>query len=284
MPLNVQFLRAWQSEEVQSYDERDSIIYALGSGAGSEPDDLQYVYEKQLRTLPTMALTLAAGKGRWFWDTRSGVELSQVIHGEQALEIHRSLPPSGEVVARTKIDAIIDKGAGRDALVVQSRTLRDSKTNTLMATGRATLIVRGAGGFGGGNNLSTTELPIPEHGCDLRVVLETRKDQAVLYRLSGDMNPLHIDPAAARLSGFDRPVLHGLCTYAVAGRAIVRSVCEGDPGRLRFLSTRFVAPVFPGETLEVEIWRAGAGSAVFRARAQERDVIVLGHGLARYEP
>jgi acyl dehydratase len=283
MPLNLEFLRAWQSEERQRYDERDSIIYALGAGAGSEPDELQYVYEKELRTLPTMAVALATSTGRWFCDPRSGVELSQVFHGAQELEVHQSLPPSGEVVAHTKIDAIIDKGPGRHAVVVQSRTLRDSTTDALMATAKATLIARGAGGFGGGDSLLPTELPIPERSCDSQIVLETRKDQAALYRLSGDMNPLHIDPTTARLSGFDRPVLHGLCTYAMAGRAIVRSVCNGDPGHLQFLSTRFVAPVFPGDALKFELWWAGTDTVVFRASVPERDVVVLGNGLARYE-
>jgi acyl dehydratase len=230
-----------------------------------------------------MSVVLAASEGRWFCDPRSGVELAQVFHGEQELEIHRSLPPSGEVVGRMSIDAIYDKGAGSHAVVVQSRTLHDSETNSLLATARATLVVRGAGGFGGRESRLPTVRPTPACSADLRVVLQTRKDQAAVYRVSGDLNPLHIDPAAARRSGLDQPVLHGLCTYAMAGRAIVRAVCGGDHRRLRFLGTRFVAPIFPGETLNFEIWRAGEGLALFRACVQERQVTVLGNGIARYD-
>src|ERR1700754_857879 len=134
MPLNAEALRTWQfAEERQQYDERDSILYALGVGAGSEADELQFVYERMLRTLPTMAVTLAAGASRWFCDPRSGVELSQVFHAEQQLEIHHVLPPSATVVARTRIDSISDKGSGRAAVVVQSRTLHDSSTQILLA-------------------------------------------------------------------------------------------------------------------------------------------------------
>lgn len=284
MALNPEFIFAQPLSEVsQHYDARDTILYALGAGAGAEPEDLKYVYEKGLQTLPTMSVVLASSVGKWFCDPRSGVELHQVLHGGQELEIHRTLAPSGVVVGRTRIDAIYDKGPGKNAVVVQSRTLHDAETDTLIATARASLVIKGGGGFRGHEDRSSTVQPTPARSADLEVVFQTRKEQAALYRLSGDLNPLHIDPAAALRSGLQRPILHGLCSYAIAGRAIVRAVCADDQARLRSLSVRFVAPVFPGETLAFEVWRAGEGLALFRAKALQRQLTVLGNGIARYD-
>lgn len=251
----------------------DCILYALGIGA----DELDFVYEAQLQALPTMAVTLAYPG--FFWrEPEYGADWKRILHGEQSVTIHRPLPVSGTFLGRTRLEAVEDKGPGKGAVVLAVRTI-EGADGELYATDRRTAFLRGDGGCGSAGPPIPRPEPAPvDRAPDLVVTLPTAPNQALIYRLSGDLNPLHVDPDVARAAGFDRPVLHGLCTYGVAGRALLRALAGNAPAELRQLDARFSAPVYPGETLEVQIWREGDRRARFEARVTERDVRVLTHG------
>lgn len=283
MTIDYERLMHWQfPERVQSYARRDTMLYALGLGLGAEPTDekqLQYVYEERLKALPTMAVVLAS-PGSWLRDPGTGVDYLKVVHGEQWLELHRPLPVEATVVGRSRVTAVIDKGAGKGALIYVERRLFSQPGDEPLATLAMSTFARGDGGFGGPASAPTPPLHTlpegaPERTCDLA----TLPRQALLYRLSGDYNPLHADPEVARAAGFPVPILHGLCTYGIAGHAILRTYCDYDASRLRALQVRFSAPVYPGETLRTEMWRDG-GVISFRCKALERDAIVLSNGRA----
>lgn len=281
MPVNAQAVLDWRFDPVtEKYDKVRTILYALGLGAGAEEADLPLVYERGLKALPTMAVVLA-GEPMWMDDPRAGITFTHVLHGEQGLIMHRPLPPAATLVGQAVNEALYDKGA-KGAVLVMKRELRDAASGDLVATVRSTAFLRADGGFGGSGEGQPAPHPVPDRAPDLSVTLGTRADQAVLYRLSGDFNPLHIDPAIARAAGFPRPILHGLCSYGIAGRAIVQAVCEGDPERLTRLDVRFATPVYPGETLVTEIWREGPGRAAFRVKVAERDVVAINNGRADF--
>lgn len=268
-----------------SYTARDTMLYALGVGAAMEaPTDaseLRLVYEDRLVALPTMAVVLAY-PGFWLKDPQYGVDWKRLLHGEQSVVIHNPLPVAADVVGTTRIDAIFDKGADKGAIIYSSREIRDASDGTLLATVGQAAFLRGDGGFGGSGEGAPRPHAIPDRPADAAAVLPTRADQALLYRLSGDYNPLHADPAIAKEAGFPVPILHGLCTYGVAGRGAVNLLCEGDPNRITRFDVRFSAPVYPGETLEVAVWREGDGRAALRARVVERDLVVLQNGLVEF--
>ena len=262
-------------ETRHSYTARDTILYALGVGA----DDLRFVYEKDLQALPTMAVVLAY-PGFFWQDPAYGIDWKKILHGETSVELFATLPTAGDLHGRTTIDAIYDKGADKGAIVLSSRRIEDS-SGTHLATVRNTLFLRGDGGFGGQSEGAPRPHPLPtDRVPDHVVTLATTQNQALIYRLSGDYNPLHADPAVAQAAGFPRPILHGLCTYGVAGRAILSALCGNDPALLKRMDVRFSSPVFPGETIKVEIWREDDGRAAFRATAEERGVVVLNNGYA----
>jgi acyl dehydratase len=264
-----------------SYTEKDAILYALGLGLGQDPtsaDQLAFVYEKNLKVLPTFAATLGY-PGFWARDLDSGIDWVKLVHGEQALTIHRPLAPRGTVAGKTRVVDVIDKGAGKGALVLSERTVVDRASGQLVATLRQTTFCRGDGGFGGPPREAPPPHPLPQRAPDLVCDLPTRPEAALVYRLSGDPNPLHVDPEAAKAAGFPRPILHGLATFGIAGHALLRSLCDYDPARLVGLAGRFSAPVFPGETIRTEIWRDGA-VASFRARVVERDIVAINNGRA----
>ena len=287
MAIDYKKLLNWPFKDVeQVYTARDTMLYALGLGLGADPLDrtqLKYTYEDGLVALPTMAVVLAS-PGFWVKDPASGVDWKKVLHGEQDLVIHKPLPASGTVIGRTRIDEIIDKGAGKGAIAYSTREIREKATGTLIAEVKSTGFWRGDGGFSGGFGGPTTPTPkppsIPERAPDLVADLKTLPQAALIYRLSGDYNPLHADPEVAKSAGFDRPILHGLCTYGVAGWALLTHACGCDANRLKRMSVRFSSPVYPGETVRTEIWREDNGRHAFRARAVERDVVVLNNGLA----
>ncbi|ACJ00214.1 MaoC/PaaZ C-terminal domain-containing protein [Rhodospirillum centenum] len=287
MPLDYDLLMSLPPEEVrQSYTARDTILYALGVAAGVpdplDPGDLKYTYEADLHALPTMAVVLAY-PGVWLMEPRFGITWHKVLHGEQTLRLHRPLPVEGTVVAATVIDAIYDKGADKGAVLYTRRDIRDAATGELLATVGQSAFLRGDGGFGGKADGAPKPHPVPDdRPPDLTLDLPTRPEQALIYRLSGDWNPLHVDPGVAALARFSRPILHGLCTYGVAGRAVLRLLCGNDPARLRRLDGRFSAPVFPGETIRTEIWHEGPGRAALRARVVERDLVVLTNGVVEW--
>ncbi|WP_449043047.1 MaoC/PaaZ C-terminal domain-containing protein [Paracoccus sp. (in: a-proteobacteria)] len=269
-------------ELVQAYTERDTILYALGIGIGHDTTDLGqvgFVYEKGLKAVPTMAVVLGETMD-WVQDPGLGMDVVQALHGEERVILHRPLAPEGRVAGQTQVIGLADKGAGRGALVHSRKELRDAGTGALIATTLRTAFARADGGFGGVHGETPAPLPpVPGRAPDLTCELPTVPQAALIYRLSGDRIPLHADPAVARAAGFDRPILHGLCSLGIACHAILRLVCDYDPARIAEIGCRFSAPVFPGETLRVELWRDGR-AVHFRALAAERGVVAMTNGHA----
>lgn len=291
MAIDYQHLKSYPVPEVeQRYGARDVILYALGVGLGFDPLDerqLRFVYERDLEVLPTMAAVLGH-PGFWLGRPDTGVDPTSVVHGEQGLILDRPLPREGHVLGHTSVVEVVDKGPGKAALVHQERRVTDAASGALLATLTTTSFCRGQGGFGGpsapAEGRRPLPQPIPERAPDLVCELPTLPQAALLYRLNGDLNPLHVEPEVARAAGFRAPILHGLCTYGVAGHALLRTVCAYQPERLRRLDARFSAPVYPGETIRTEIWRADDGVLSFRARVVERDLVVLDNGRADVAP
>lgn len=284
MALDYAFLTGLPAMETrQSLTRRDTMLYALGVGAAGEnaldPAELQFVYEDGLKALPSMAVVLAY-PGFWQKEPKYGLTWQKLLHGEQSVEIHRPLPVEGELTGVTTIDEIYDKGADKGAVMYHSRRIYDAASGELVATCRQSSFLRADGGFGGKADGAPKPHPIPERAPDLTLQARTGVNQALLYRLSGDYNPLHVDPAVAKAGGFSAPILHGLATFGVAGRLVLKAVCGNAPERLKRLDVRFSSPVYPGETLEVQVWHEGEGRAAFRARVVERDVVVLQNGYA----
>lgn len=283
-PFDPERLLHWPIAPVtQHYGVRDTILYALGAGAGLD-EDLRFTYEEGLQALPTMAAVLACPPF-WLQDPATGIVWQKVLHGEQRLSLHAPLPTAGRVVAREKVSALFDKGADKGSIMVLERSLRDETGDQLLATLETTVVLRGNGGFGGSSEGARKPHPLPvDRPADLQLDLATRPEQALLYRLSGDYNPLHADPKVATAAGFAKPILHGLCAYALAGRALLKLLCGNDAARLRQLDVRFVSPVYPGETLRTEVWLESAGRAAFRVSVVERGVVALNNGYAEYIP
>ena len=269
----------------QAYAAKDCMLYALGVGLGHDPmneDELAFVYEKHLKVLPTMA-TVLGHTGSLAQNPHTGINWIMVVNGEQGFTLHRPLHGQGVVPGRTRIVEVIDKGAGKGALLLTERKITDRTTGELIATVTQTIFCRGDGGFGGPPRQTPAPHPIPTRAPDAICDLGTRPEMALIYRLSGDYNPLHAEPAAAKAAGFARPILHGLGTFGVSGHALLKTACGYDPARLVSFSGRFSAPVFPGETIRTEMWRDGAVMS-FRARVVERNVVAIDHGRAEVRP
>lgn len=266
------------------YTTKDSILYALGLGIGGDPVNpahLRSVYERDpgFAALPAMVNVLGY-PGFWAMEPDTGLTWQKILHGEQSFTLHAPLPAEGRVVGNTRITEIIDKGADKGALIYSERALTDKATGQLIAMVESTSFARGNGGFGGPTGPVKPVHKLPETAPDLTFDHKTLPGQALIYRLSGDLNPLHADPAVATGAGFERPILHGLSTLGVASWSITAALAEGDAAALKHLQLRFSSPVYPGETIRTEIW--GKGDEVsFRARVVERDVVVLNNGLAR---
>ena len=264
-----------------SFGWKDCVLYALGLGLGQDPmneDELAFVYEKNLKALPTFALVQGYSP-YWLRNPQSGVNWTRVVHGEQGFVLHRPVKTEGTVIGKTRIVEVIDKGEGKGALVYSERKVTDKTTGELLATLTQTTFCRGDGGFGGPQREAPPRHALPQRAPDAVCDLPTRPEMALIYRLSGDVNPLHAEPEFAKAAGFPRPILHGLATFGVAGRALLRTMCGYDPSRLTAMLGRFSAPVFPGETIRTEMWR-DAGVVSFRARVLERDVIAINNGRA----
>lgn len=284
MPVNLEKLLTHNVAPVEhSYGPKDVILYALGLGFGqnqTDENELRFVYEKNLRALPTWPL-MQGYAPYWLRDEGYGLTFSHAVHGEQTIVLRAPVAVQGTVVGQERIVDVVDKGEGRGALIYSERTITDKTSGRLLATLSQTTFCRADGGFGGP---SERQRPAPLHAlpdraADLICDLPTRPEMALIYRLSGDINPLHADPEFARSAGYPRPLLHGLATMGVVGHALLKSVCDYDPARLTAMSVRFSAPVFPGETIRTEIWRAG-GVVSFRARVKERDVVAVNNGRA----
>ena len=282
MPIVYDRLLALNIPEVEhSYTEKDAILYALGLGLGQDPmneDELAFVYEKALKVLPTYALVLGYSP-YWLRNPESGVTWNKVVHGEQSFAVHRPIAHKGTVIGKTRIVEVIDKGEGKGALVFSERKVIDKASGELVATLKQTTFCRADGGFGGPPREAPPPHALPDRAPDLVCDLPTRPEMALVYRLSGDINPLHAEPAFAKAAGFPRPILHGLATFGVAGYAILKSVCGYDTARLTGMAGRFSAPVYPGETIRTEMWRDGAVVS-YRARVVERDIVAINNGRA----
>ncbi|MDM0015334.1 MaoC/PaaZ C-terminal domain-containing protein [Variovorax sp. J22P168] len=267
-------------EARQKLSRRDAALYALSVGLGQDPLDARQLSfvdpaRADMPILPFMAVVLAP-QGPWMADPALGIDYVRAVHGEQSMRFEAPLPTEGEIVARLRVLDVVDKGADRGALLYTEKELRNAATGERCAVLHSTLFLRGDGGFGGPTRPVAPAHRPPDRAPDHTLDLPTRPEQALYYRLNGDLNPLHADPAAAAKAGYARPILHGLCTLGLCGHALLRTLCDYDAARLAALSLRFSAPVLPGDTVRVELWDDGS----FRARALERDTLVINHGKA----
>lgn len=270
-----------------NYAPRDCILYALGIGYGDDPLDgaqLAFLYEEDLKVAPTFA-SMIAYPGFWYRDLDTGLDATRVVHLGEEIELHAPLPPAGRMVAEGGVVGVEDLGAARGALVISRRVIRDEADGRALATVTQTALARGDGGFdgpeGSPSRRARRAFVLPDRAPDHAMMLATSPRAALIFRLSRDINPLHIDPVAARDAGFPRPILHGLATYGAAGRALVATACGGRPERLLRLDAQFTAPVFPGDTLQVEIWVEGT-EGKFRALVDGR--VVIDRGWAELGP
>jgi acyl dehydratase len=280
--MNLEAIKAHKIKPIEhAYTTKDSILYALGLGYGGQPADaneLQFVYEKGLKAVPSISVVLAH-PGFWVSDPALGIDWIKILHGEQSFEIFQPLPASGAVRGSYEVIAVEDRGPEKGAIMHVTKRLHDVASDALVATVTSVYMLRGDGGQGGFGNPPPAPEPIEDTVPSRVVEVATLPQAALIYRLSGDLNPIHADPAAAAKAGFPRTILHGLCSMGLATRALISSVAENDPARLRAVSVRFSKPVFPGETLRVEIFGTGP-SYRFRAIATERNIVVLDRGTA----
>ena len=282
MTINYDRLINWRIPPVEmTLSKRDTILYALGVGLGADPldsDQLKFVYEEGLQALPTMAIILGY-PGAWFAHPDTGITRSHTVHGEQQFIIHKQLPVEGTIVGSNKIIKLIDKGEGRGAILYTECTVRNKTTEEVLCTWTSSLFCRADGGFGGPSGPGMDLPAVPERAADFTCDLATLPQAALIYRLSGDYNPLHADPAWAKKAGFKAPILHGRCTFGVAGHALVKTLCGYDPSKLKSMQGRFSSPVYPGETIRTEMWREG-NTVSFRSTVPARGVTVLNNGRA----
>ena len=265
-----------------AYEHRDVQLYALGLGLGRDPLDaceLRYVYEgiegDSLQVFPTFANVMAY-PGFWAREPDTGIDWQRLVHAEQEIVLHRPLPFRGRVIGQNRVTALWDRGEGKGAFMQQQREVRDAASNTLLATVIQLSLLRGDGGFGPGGSEGVPPPPhtMPARAADAACDLPTLPQAALIYRLSGDLNPLHADPEVARRAGFDRPILHGMATMGVAAHAVLRTVLDHDAARFGAMRVRFTAPALPGDTLRTELWVDGK-TVSLRTTAIERGVMVL---------
>ena len=247
------------------YDDRDVMLYALGIGA----TELPFVYERSLKVIPTFAVIPAFPA---LMGLAAGVEVNpiMILHGEQSFTVHKPIPTKGKLTTAGKITGVYDKGKGALAILV-TETKDDS--GDLLFTNRFGVFVRGAGGFGGDRGPEAGNTP-PDRAPDKTVSMATLPSQAMIYRLSGDRNPLHVDPDFAKMAGYDTPILHGLCSFGHTGRAVLAEYCGNDPERFTGMSARFSGVVYPGDTITTEMWDTGSGKIIMQAKTQEGRVVI----------
>ena len=277
MPMNPDAVGATGGPVRRSWTSKDALLYAVGVGAGTS--ELVFTTENsrdiKQRVLPTFAVII--GMGGAPLDKVGGFNPAMLVHGGQGIELLGEIPPDGEIESRGKIVGVWDKGKGA-VIETESESILASTGKPLLKT-RTSLFIRGEGGFGGERGPSPT-FELPSRKPDHVVSYKTREDQALTYRLSGDRNPLHSDPAFAKLAGFDRPILHGLCTYGFTGRALLHTLCGGDPSRFKSMDGRFSKPVYPGDELSICMWVDG-GQCRFQTKNQNGDV-VLDQGIMNF--
>jgi len=261
-----------------SYTDRDTMLYALSIGLGRDPlndRELDYVYEQRgpLKTVPTMASVLV----QELFTPDLGWDYGQVLHVEQRMQLYRPLPAAGELLIDKGVRAAYDLGPRRGAVVLFEAEGRLAADDTVLFTIGSTIMARGDGGFGGPKGSGPSPHRPPRREPDLSCDLPTRLDQPLWYRLNDDRNPLHADPEVARSAGFERPILHGLCTYGIAGHAVLKTICDYDYSLIEGFDARFSSPVIPGDTIRTDMWQDG-DIVSFQCRAVERDVLVLRNG------
>ena len=282
MTIDRDFLLGWEMDPVvDAYTDKETMFYALSLGLGADPLDagqLRFVYEKGLAAFPTMPVVMCTPAG-WAVDPRTGLNYRMMLHGEQGLVIHSPLPVRGKLRGVTRVVEVIDKGEGRGALLYLEREISDADSGQRYATVKGTVFARADGGFGGPAGPLREVHAIPAGEPDVLIDMVTLPQTALLYRLNGDRNPIHADPAAASSAKFPQPILHGMCTYGVAAHAILKQFGEYDPAALLELDARFSAPMFPGETVSFAMWKKGSVVS-FRARIKSRDATVLDNGRA----
>lgn len=267
MPIDLSYIGKKLDPVTYTYGERDVMLYALGVGCGRE--ELPFTYEKDLKVLPTFAV-IASFPAMMNLGGALRVNPVMVLHGEQAIALKAPIPTRGTLTTTPTVTAVYDKGKGA-VVVVETDTLNEK--GTLLFHNTAAIFIRGEGGFGGERGPSGARNVPPDRKPDKTVAYTTLPQQALIYRLSGDLNPLHADPDFAKLGGFDVPILHGLCSYGLAGRAVLSAFGGNDPARMRGFEVRFAGVVFPGETLTTDMWDVGGGRIVLTARTERGEAL-----------
>ncbi|USX06755.1 MaoC/PaaZ C-terminal domain-containing protein [Paraburkholderia fungorum] len=287
MAIDYSTLKHWHFDDiVHRYGTRDTILYALSVGAGESPADdlaLRYVYERDLLVIPSMAVVLGY-PGFWLRNPATGLDWKSVLHVEQSVTLHRALGPEGFVIGRNRVEEVYDRGGNRGAIMITVRDIVDAQSGAPIATLRCAEFCRGEGNFGGPRPPAREVEPMPQTPPDHEVSVVISPRAALLYRLTGDDNALHADPAVARTVGFDRPILHGMCTFGTTVLSLVRLLVPDHPGTVRHIEVRFTAPVFPGDQLCIDVWLVGAGSVRFRVRVPSREAVVIDHGAFLFNP
>lgn len=277
MPLNPDAVGSKGEPVEVSWDSKDCLLYAVGIGAGS--DELAFTTENtdgvDQQVVPTFPVVIGFGRGSAIGNIGS-FNPALLVHGQQSVTLHRPVPVEGTATLQSEVIAMYDKGKAAVVVTATTATL----DGTPLYTNTSSMFIRGEGGWGGERGPSGPQNVPPDRAPDHQITYETSPDQAFVYRLSGDRNPLHTDPSFAAIGGFDRPILHGLCTYGFTGRALLHTWCDSDPARFGHVEGRFTSPVFPGEALTVSMWETGGGAAVFTTSVDDR--VVIDQGLLRY--
>lgn len=292
MGLNPEAVGATGKPTKRSWTFRDSLLYAVGIGAGAEDpfgSELEFTTHNSKnithQAFPTQGVVIGFGAGGAMANA-GDLDWGKLLHGSQGITVHRPIPTEGSVEITDRIAGMWDKGEGRNAIIDTEASAVDPDSGDVIFELRSSVVIRGSGGFGGEPGSTAPPLSAPDRDPDYEISYQTRPDQALTYRLSGDYNPLHSDPwFATELAGFPKPILHGLCTYGFTGRALLHTLCEGDPARFRSMDSRFSAPVFPGDELTIQVWDDGEGRAIYRTVAQkgtDEQRVVIDNGLCTY--
>jgi acyl dehydratase len=282
MPLNPAAVGAVGDVRTMSWTSKDALLYAVGIGAGQNdlPFTTENTKEVQQVVFPTFAVVAGSGttsQGKSAMAEIGTFNWAMLVHGSQAITLHRPIPVEAEATVQDKVVAMYDKGK---AAVVVTEAETKLKTGELLWTTRSSVFIRGEGGWDGERGPSGPQNEPPAKAPDHEVTLQTSPDQAFVYRLSGDRNPLHTDPSFAAIGGFDRPILHGLCSYGFTGRALLGALCNNDVTKFKHIEGRFSSPVMPGDALTVRMWNIGAGETVFTTSVGDR--VVIDQGLVRH--
>lgn len=285
MPVNPDAVGLTGEPTERAWSSKDCLLYALGVGAGMDDPtgaELELTTENSIgvtqRALPTMAVVLPSGGPDM--STLGQVDLTKLLHGDQTITLHREIPVEGRIRSTSRVAALYDKGSAAVAVLEVESVLVDD--DQPLFTNTMSLFMRGEGGFGGERGPSAARNAAPDRAPDHTVTYTTRTDQALLYRLNGDRNPLHSDPTFAAKGGFPKPILHGLCTYGFTGRALLHALCGSDPARFRSMDARFTSPVMPGEALTVRMWDDGSGRALFQTLGGDGRIVLDG-GLCTFD-